>query len=88
MASNCYPVVTDIIGNQSWIDHRKNGQLITIDNAEMLAEELLWSFENKDHRTEAILKNRKFVEDKADYNSNMSIISDKYHELINRAKNN
>ncbi len=87
MASNCYPVVTDIPGNQSWINHRKNGQLITKDNPKMLAEELIWSFENSKHRNEAILKNRKFVEENADYNTNMSIISDKYHELINTAKN-
>ena len=29
MAANCYPIVTDIAGNQSWIKHRENGQLIT-----------------------------------------------------------
>ena len=87
MASNCYPVVTDIPGNQSWIKHRKNGQLITIDNAKMLAEELLWAFENKEYRKEAIQKNRRFVEENADYNINMEIITHKYHELINTFKN-
>lgn len=83
MASNCYPVVTDIPGNQSWIKHRKNGQLITIDNPKMLAEELLWAFENKEYRKEAIQKNRRFVEENADYNINMELIAHKYHELIN-----
>jgi glycosyltransferase involved in cell wall biosynthesis len=83
MASNCYPVVTDIPGNQSWIKHRINGQLITIDNAKMLAEELLWAFENKEYRKEAIQKNRRFVEENADYNINMELIAHKYHELIN-----
>ena len=34
MASNCFPVVSDIPGNQSWITHRENGQLITIDDIE------------------------------------------------------
>ncbi len=83
MASNCYPIVTDIPGNQSWIKHRINGQLITIDNAKMLAEELLWAFENKEYRKEAIQKNRRFVEENADYNINMELIAHKYHELIN-----
>ena len=87
MASNCYPVVTDIPGNQSWIKHRENGQLITIDDTEMLADELLWAFENKEYRNEAVIKNRKFVEENANYKTNMKIIADKYHELIN-AKNN
>jgi glycosyltransferase involved in cell wall biosynthesis len=87
MASNCYPVVTDIPGNQSWIKHRENGQLIPIDDFEMLAEEIIWSFENKDYRKTAVSKNRKFVEENANYKTNMKIIANKYHELIN-SKNN
>lgn len=83
MASNCYPIVTDIPGNQSWIKHRENGQLITIDDFEMLANELLWAFENRDYRNLAIFKNRKFVEENVDYNTNMKIIADTYHKLIN-----
>jgi glycosyltransferase involved in cell wall biosynthesis len=82
MACNCYPVVSDIAGNQSWIKHRQNGQLIEIDNIEMLAEELIWCFENPDLRNEAIIKNRKFVEENANYNTNMKIIAEKYHELL------
>ncbi len=88
MASNCYPVVTNITGNQSWIEHRHNGQLITIDDSNMLAEEILWSFENKEHRENAILQNRKFVEENVNYTINMKIIADKYHELINLSKPN
>jgi len=88
MASNCYPVVTAIPGNQSWIKHRENGQLITIDDSRMLADELLWSFENSEYRNTAVLKNRKFVEENANYKTNMKIIADKYHELINTSKNN
>jgi len=88
MATNCYPIVTDIAGNQSWIKHRENGQLITVDNFEMLAEELIWSFKNRGHRNNAVLKNRTFVEQNADYNTNMKIIANKYHELINTNRPN
>ena len=84
MACNCYPIVSDIPGNQSWITHRENGQLIEIDNIEKLAQELIWAFENPDSRNEAILQNRKFVEENANYHINMKIISDQYHELLNR----
>ncbi|MCC9017038.1 glycosyltransferase [Flavobacterium lipolyticum] len=87
MACNCYPIVSDIPGNQSWIRHRKNGQLIEIDNIEMLAEELIWSFENSELRNQAILQNQKFVEENANYSTNMKIISDRYHELLNLHKN-
>ena len=52
----------------------------------MLAEELIWSFKNEEHRHKAILINRKFVEEQADYNTNMEIIASKYHELINTTK--
>jgi glycosyltransferase involved in cell wall biosynthesis len=83
MACNCYPIVSDIPGNQSWITHRENGQLIEIDNIEMLAEELIWSFENSELRNEAIIRNRKFVEENANYDLNMKVISQKYHELLN-----
>lgn len=88
MATHCYPIVTDIPGNRSWIRHRENGQLITIDNYQMLADELIWAFENTVHRNEAVLENRKFVEKNADYTVNMKIIADKYHDLINTFKTN
>ena len=87
MACNCYPIVTDIAGNQSWITHRENGQLIAIDDFDNLAEELIWSFENKKYREEAVSKNRKFVEQNANYSTNMKIISNKYHQLINTTSN-
>ncbi|EJG01992.1 glycosyltransferase [Flavobacterium sp. F52] len=83
MACNCYPIVSDIPGNQSWITHRENGQLIEVDNIEMLANELIWSFENAELRNETIIRNRKFVEENANYDINMMIISKKYHELLN-----
>ncbi len=88
MASNCYPIVTDIPGNQSWIEHRKNGQLVSLNDSKMLAEELLWSFKNKTHRDEAVLINRKFIEQHIDYKINMKIIANKYHELINANSSN
>ena len=88
MASNSYPIVSNIAGNQSWITHRKNGQLITVDDSTILAEEILWAFENSTYRKESVLTNRKFIEDNADYKINMKIIANKYHELINISKTN
>lgn len=83
MACGCYPIVSDIPGNQSWIRHRENGQLITVDDIEMLANEILWAFENSDIRKKAVINNREFIEKHVDYRINMKIIADKYHELIN-----
>jgi glycosyltransferase involved in cell wall biosynthesis len=50
-----YPIVSDIPGNQSWITHGQNGQLIEIDNIEKLAEALLDSFENSASRNQAMV---------------------------------
>ena len=75
MATNCYPIVTDIPGNQSWIKHRENGQLIAIDDFERLASELIWAIENLTYREQVLLNNRKFVEENANYKVNMKIIS-------------
>ncbi|MEN9907925.1 MAG: hypothetical protein RLZZ540_1066 [Bacteroidota bacterium] len=86
MACGCYPIVSDIPGNQSWIHHRENGQLITIDDFEMLANEILWAFENTSIRNHAVLSNREFIENHVDYKTNMKIIADKYHELIDSKK--
>jgi glycosyltransferase involved in cell wall biosynthesis len=85
MASNCYPIV-NIAGNQSWITHQ-NGQLITVDDSNMLATEILWAFENSAFRKESVLHNRKFIEENADYKINMKIIANKYHELIDSVQN-
>ncbi|MEY2868380.1 MAG: hypothetical protein RIR01_809 [Bacteroidota bacterium] len=82
MACGCYPLVSDIPGNQSWITHRENGQLIPIDDAEMLTNEILWAFENPDIRNNAVIHNREFIENHVNYETNMKIIADKYHELI------
>jgi len=86
MACGCYPIVSDISGNQSWIRHRENGQLITVGDSEMLANEILWAFENTAIRNQAVTINRKFIENQADYKINMKIIADKYHKLIDGKK--
>jgi glycosyltransferase involved in cell wall biosynthesis len=83
MACNCYPIVSKIEGNKCWVSHQKNGQLVAVNDFEMLATEIIWAFENVDNRKKVILENRKFVEENANYAINMKIIAEKYHELIN-----
>ena len=86
MACGCYPIVSDIPGNKSWIRHRENGQLITVDDIEMLANEIIWAFENRTIRNLAVTNNREFIEKHVNYKTNMKIIADKYHELIDSKK--
>jgi glycosyltransferase involved in cell wall biosynthesis len=55
MACHTYPIVTDIAGNQSWIKHRENGQLVTINDYKMLAEEIIWANDNNIYREKQLL---------------------------------
>ena len=88
MATKCYPIVSDLLGNQSWITHRKNGQLVRVGDFEMLANEIIWTFQNKIKREQAVVENRLYVEQNTDYKINMKIIASKYHELINANSSN
>ena len=83
MASNCYPIVSDILGNQAWIENTKNGRLVGVNDSETLAEAIVWAFENKSILSQTIASNRQFVEENSNYHLNMKIIANQYHLLIN-----
>ena len=82
MASGCLPIVSDLPGNRSWIQQKENGILVTIENEFNLAEEIEWAFKNTDFTKKAIVENRKFVEENANYKINMKKIAFTYHDLI------
>jgi glycosyltransferase involved in cell wall biosynthesis len=82
MATKCYPIVSDIEGNKSWINNRENGQLVPVDNHETLADEMLWAIQNRAQVKEAVQKNRIFVEKYANYTVNMKKIVEKYATLF------
>lgn len=86
MASGCYPIVSDLPGNRSWITHQENGQLVSLNEANGLKKALLWAIAQPDHRKNAVVANRQFVEKQADYNTNMNQIAARYHELLNLKK--
>ena len=82
MACGCYPIVSDILGNQAFINHKINGQLVSVGKAEMLANEIIWAFQHNTFKEKAIVENRNFVFQNANYSVNMTVIAEKYHELI------
>jgi glycosyltransferase involved in cell wall biosynthesis len=84
MASGNFPIVTDLLGNRSWIKDKENGVLVESKNSEKLAESIIWAFKNKEIRQKAIIENRKFVEENANYSLNMKKIAEFYHTLINQ----
>jgi glycosyltransferase involved in cell wall biosynthesis len=82
MASGCLPIVSDLPGNRSWIQQKENGILVSIENEFKLAEEIEWAFKNTEFTKKAIVENRKFVEENANYKINMKKIAFTYHDLI------
>jgi glycosyltransferase involved in cell wall biosynthesis len=82
MACGCFPIVSDLPGNRSWIKQKENGILVTIENEFNLAKEIEWAFKNIDFTKKAIIENRKFVEENANYKINMKKIAFTYHDLI------
>jgi glycosyltransferase involved in cell wall biosynthesis len=82
MACGCFPIVSDLPGNRSWISQKVNGILVSSENELNLAEELEWSFKNNNFTKKAITQNRKFVEENVNYKINMKKIADTYNDLI------
>lgn len=86
MACGCFPIVSDLPGNNYLIQQKVNGILVASENATKLADELQWAFQNKELTQKAVLANRKFVEENANYEINMKRIALKYHDLISATK--
>jgi len=82
MACGCFPIVSDLHGNRSWITEKVNGILVPSENHTKLAEELEWAFNNRNITKSAVTQNRKFVEENANYKTNMKKIADTYNDLI------
>lgn len=82
MACGSFPIVSDLPGNRYWIRQKVNGILVPSENALKLAQELEWAFQNTDFTKKAIIANRAFVEENANYEKNMKKIALKYHDLI------
>jgi glycosyltransferase involved in cell wall biosynthesis len=82
MACGCFPIVTDLPGNRSWIINHENGILIPSKNYKILAEEIISAFERDIWRKAVVNNNRKIIEDKANYTINMNTIAQAYHKLI------
>jgi glycosyltransferase involved in cell wall biosynthesis len=84
MASGCYPIVSDLRGNRSWIRHHRNGALTKINDVAMLTREIEFFWKNIGQIDSILIENRYFIESHVSYEENMKIISDLYHNLIDQ----
>ncbi|OCB76490.1 glycosyltransferase [Flavobacterium crassostreae] len=82
MATHCYPIVSDIAGNQQWITHNQNGSLVAVGDYQTLAETILNTYKQPEYRSKALDFNLNLVQQQANYQINMALIAQKYHELL------
>jgi glycosyltransferase involved in cell wall biosynthesis len=82
MASGCFPIVTDLPGNRAFIHPKQNGDLVPVNNAEVLANAIEKFLENPNQFEAAIIQNRKLIDDNVDRGKNMQLFWEKYQELL------
>lgn len=83
MASDAIPVITDIPANREWISHEKNGMLVPVDDAFMLANAIYFVYENYSQFANAAqLVNRKIIKEKGSLAVNTQKLLTIYEQLI------
>lgn len=82
MACELAPVVTDIPANRAWIADGKNGFLVPINDVEKLADEVVYLIRNRPVREQFGNASRQIIQEKAEYEREMSKLEEFYEELI------
>jgi glycosyltransferase involved in cell wall biosynthesis len=78
LASGAFPVVTDIPSNREWITNAENGFLVPTGNEYILARKIVEAIRNKELLVEANEKNRKLIEQRAHWKTNIRKIANIY----------
>ena len=82
MACGTISLATDIPANKQWIQEGVNGFLIPTGDPEILANKILYVYENyKELEKKAIPFNDKIIAEKALWSANMAIVESKYREF-------
>ena len=84
MACELPPVVTDIPANREWITGGKNGYLIPINDAQLLAGKIIHLIKNKRVRETFGKLNREIIKEKAEYKREMERMERLYRGLLRR----
>ena len=87
-ACGLFPIVTDLPGNQVWIEHRRNGLLVPKIQAEALAEQILYACQNTALCQKAAHENRNTAESSLSLQKNMKIMIRYYEQLLSNGQIN
>jgi glycosyltransferase involved in cell wall biosynthesis len=85
MSCGLAPVVTDSGDSRKWIENGKNGFIIPVKNAKILAEKTIYLLQNKELRRNMGEINRQMVEQRANYEKEMDKVEKLYQELVKRS---
>jgi glycosyltransferase involved in cell wall biosynthesis len=85
MSCGAYCIATDIPANTQWINDQVNGRLVKINDVDGLSNAILETQKNYSTIIDEVnLKNRKIIEEKADWKVNMKKVETLYQELCKK----
>ena len=79
-------MVTDSGDTRKWIDSGKNGFVIPVKSPSVLAEKIIYLLNNKDLGQRMGQANRRLVEERADYETEMEKMGNLYQALVESSK--
>jgi glycosyltransferase involved in cell wall biosynthesis len=82
MASGCFPIVSDLPGNRSFIENGRNGLLVEVGSSESLANRILDCISSNNTLSQGVKSNRQAVEKYMDRSSNMKIFFSMYKSIL------
>jgi glycosyltransferase involved in cell wall biosynthesis len=86
MACGCFPIVSNLPANKLFITNNRNGILVENFSPETLYLQLKRVINERGWIDEAVIENRKLVEQKADLNKNISMFICTYQKLLTTSK--
>ncbi len=85
MACGSFPIVVDNAANRDWITDRSTGRLLGEAGAEEFARAIVESWRDEELRRRARAENLAVVQERADLDTNMRRIDERYRRLIEEA---
>jgi glycosyltransferase involved in cell wall biosynthesis len=83
MASGCFPIVTNISGNKSFIKNGKNGFLVEVNSVDSLVEALEYATSRKELLANATIINMEYAVKNLDRGLNMRLFFEDYINCLN-----
>jgi glycosyltransferase involved in cell wall biosynthesis len=82
MAAGCFPIVTNLPGNKSFIQKERNGFLVEVGAVSSLVEGIVVVLNNKEMMKSGSVQNRIFAEEYLNRQRNMEVFLDQYKSKL------